>query len=339
MRPVSITGNVSDTHNSDNQYQVITEGGRLTNGRTAITIDDYRWSFTNLKNANQLIFEGYVTRLNTSEVINVQFSTTGRTWTTAFSLSNTTENTFTYNFATPINGNMLVRVIDSRTGTGDPTFDSIYVDRLVFVDTNSNATTPINTNLQVIDPNGNVKLLRDTTNNLVFVQLNGFTTPLQNNGAQVNEAQFIANGWQILAAETINTNQNKILWKELSTGRLHTWAVDSNWSYIASEAIVSPTSTQGLVLQQQFNVDSSGNPIIAQAPATTIDPITGLAHIELAPVDMVEEVWYSNPVQAIGAADTVEHIMSVDSYIPLLETNTLTSVIMNNDVFSNTINI
>ena len=195
----------------------------------------------------------------------------------------------------------------------------------------------VGSNIQTIDPNGSVKLIRDNSTDLVSIEVAEVSTPIRFKGVQVKSNQF--KGWQILAAETVNTNQNKILWKELSTGKLHTWAVDSNWNYISSEAIVSPSSTQGLVLQQQFNVDSSGNPIIAQAPATTIDPITGLAHIELAPVDTVGEVWYSNPIQAIGAADTVEHIMSVDSYIPLLETNTLTSVIMNNDVFSNTNNI
>jgi beta-glucanase (GH16 family) len=119
---------------------------------------------------------------------------------------------------------------------------------------------------QVIDPNGSVRLLRDTTSNLVSVVSNGVTTALRYQGAQVKANQFT--GWQILAAETTGTNQNQILWKELATGRLHFWSVDSNWNYVSSGAIFDPSSAQGLLAQQQFMVDPSGTPLTSPPPTT-----------------------------------------------------------------------
>ncbi|WP_216910938.1 hypothetical protein, partial [Synechococcus sp. CCY 0621] len=62
-----------------------------------------------------------------------------------------------------------------------------------------------NTTLQVLDPNGAVQLLRDTSTDLVSVQVNGVTAPLRYQGAQIKASQFT--GWQILAAES-GGNQN-----------------------------------------------------------------------------------------------------------------------------------
>ncbi|WP_216905065.1 hypothetical protein, partial [Synechococcus sp. CCY 9618] len=116
-----------------------------------------------------------------------------------------------------------------------------------------------NTTLQVLDPNGSVRLLRDTGSDLVSVQINGVTTALRFQGSQVRASQFA--GWQILAAETVAGNQNQILWKHLASGSLHFWSVDSNWNYISSSGLFPPSSSQGLQLQQQFMVDATGTPL------------------------------------------------------------------------------
>ncbi|MEA5443400.1 hypothetical protein, partial [Cyanobium gracile] len=150
---------------------------------------------------------------------------------------------------------------------------------------------PISSSLQVLDPNGVVQLLRDSSSDLVTVQINGVASPLLFKGAQVKASQF--KGWQILAAETVGSNQNQILWKELSTGRLHTWSVDSQWKYISSGAIVSPTSTAGQLLQQQFMVDASGTPLTSQPPPPPVP--TGIKIIDQA---------YLTIRSAIGAAVT-----------------------------------
>ncbi len=138
-------------------------------------------------------------------------------------------------------------------------------------------TPPPPTNsLQVLDPNGSVQLLRDSSTDLVSVQVNGVTSAVRFQGAQIKASQF--SGWQILAAETVGSNQNQMLWKELSTDRLHTWSVDSNWTYVSSGATVTPTSSAGLLLQQQFMVNASGTPLASaplNAATEAVDPIIG----------------------------------------------------------------
>ncbi|MCP9867560.1 hypothetical protein KBZ33_14900 [Cyanobium sp. Cruz-8D1] len=143
---------------------------------------------------------------------------------------------------------------------------------------NDDAATPPppTSTLQVLDPNGIVQLLRDTSTDLVSVQVNGVTTAVRVSGAQIKASQY--NGWKILAAETVASNQNQILWKELSTGSLHTWSVDSSWNFISAGATVTPSSSAGLLLQQQFMVDANGTPL-ASAPLNAapevVDPIIG----------------------------------------------------------------
>ncbi len=132
------------------------------------------------------------------------------------------------------------------------------------------------TTTQVIDPNGAVQLLRDTSTDLVSVRINGVTSAVRKGGTQIKASQF--SGWQILAAETVGTNQNQILWKETSTGRLHFWSVDSRWNYVSGGAIVTPTSSTGLLLQQQFTVDATGTPLsptVQKASLEAVDPIIG----------------------------------------------------------------
>jgi hypothetical protein len=112
--------------------------------------------------------------------------------------------------------------------------------------------------LETIDGNGSVKLVRDSLKK-VSVIVDGITRPVNKGGSQITSDQFA--GWQILAAEKVGAVGEWVLWKQLSNGYLHTWKVDANWNYVASKAIVSPTSAAGLALQQQFMVDATGKPI------------------------------------------------------------------------------
>jgi hypothetical protein len=115
---------------------------------------------------------------------------------------------------------------------------------------------------ETIDPNGSVKLIRDSVTKRVSVIESGVTRPVTQNGVQIISDQFA--GWQILAAEKVGAVGEWILWKQLSTGNLHTWQVDNNWNYVASKATVKPSSAAGLNLQQQFQVDATGKPLSYQ---------------------------------------------------------------------------
>ncbi len=144
--------------------------------------------------------------------------------------------------------------------------------------------TVTNTTLQVLDPNGAVQLLRDTTNNRVSVRTNGITSAVRFQGRQITATQFADR--QILAAETNASGQNQILWKVVSTGQIRTWTLDKSWNFISSDPLTTPSSSAGQLLLQQFSVDASGTPLTGlsqEASTDRVDPIIG-GGTSLAPV-------------------------------------------------------
>lgn len=136
------------------------------------------------------------------------------------------------------------------------------------------STTTTSTTIQVLDPNGTVQLLRDTATNRVSVRVNGITSAVRLNGTQITATQFADR--QILAAEPNSSRQNQILWKVVSTGQIRTWTLDGNWNFVSSNALTTPTSSAGLLLQQQFMVDATGTPLTgtSQPPTTTTTTTT-----------------------------------------------------------------
>ncbi len=125
-------GAQSAINTSDNQRLAITEGGYRTSTGTAITLDSYHWTFDNLNRATHLVFEGYRTANTNLDNFKIQYSPTGNTWATAFTVTNTVENSFSFALPTAVSGRMLVRVVDTKTGVGDTFYDTLFVDRLAF---------------------------------------------------------------------------------------------------------------------------------------------------------------------------------------------------------------
>jgi hypothetical protein len=82
--------------------------------------------------------------------------------------------------------------------------------------------------------------------------------------------------WEILAAERINES-NQVLWRNLSTNKLLTWTMDSNWNWSSSGDLIDPLSSAGKQLGSQFGVDINGdNSILAYKTGTiSVDTITG----------------------------------------------------------------
>ncbi|MBW4531678.1 MAG: hypothetical protein KME02_13430 [Aphanothece saxicola GSE-SYN-MK-01-06B] len=176
--------------------------------------------------------------------------------------------------------------ISSDNNLATPTSSAgLLLEQQFMVDVNgtplSTTTTTPGTStastIQVIDPNGVVQLLRDTTNNRVSVRVNGLATAVRYQGTQITATQFADR--QILAAETNASGQNQILWKVVSTGQIRTWTLDRNWNFISSDNnLATPTSSTGLLLQQQFAVDASGSPLspaVQNAATEAVDPIIG----------------------------------------------------------------
>jgi hypothetical protein len=136
-----VSGSLTDTHGSDDQRLAITEGTiGLKRGQTASDLHAYQWTFDNLINARSLVFEGFRTANTVNDNFSIQFSTNnGSQWTTAFTVSNTTESRFSYAFASPLNGTVLVRAIDTNSTSKAQFRNTLYVDQLAFSTTSSAA--------------------------------------------------------------------------------------------------------------------------------------------------------------------------------------------------------
>jgi Ca2+-binding RTX toxin-like protein len=118
-----------------------------------------------------------------------------------------------------------------------------------------------------VETSGSTTLLKDPTNQY-FAQT-GTTTPLpiKLNGTQIY--QNIFPGWQTLAAETIN-GQNQILWKNTTDSYLHLWKLDANWGWQSSTGQWALNSPEALTQETNFGIDANGDGVIG-APYTPVE--------------------------------------------------------------------
>ncbi len=120
----------------------------------------------------------------------------------------------------------------------------------------------------VIENSGGV-LLGAQANQQLFVEVGGVQTAVKLSGAQISVGQFA--GWEILAAETIN-GQNQGLWKNAGANLVGVWNLDSSWNY-QSGVNLSLQAPQVIGLETSFGVDIDGNGVIGPVPPTTIENI------------------------------------------------------------------
>jgi hypothetical protein len=106
---------------------------------------------------------------------------------------------------------------------------------------------------------GNTKLIKDVANKY-FTQI-GTNTPtaIKNGGQQIY--QDIYSGWQTLAAETVN-GDNQVLWKNTDGNFLHIWHLDSNWNWVSSEGQWALNSSEALTQETKFGIDANGDGVI-----------------------------------------------------------------------------
>ncbi|AFW94504.1 hypothetical protein ANA_C11743 [Anabaena sp. 90] len=126
--------------------------------------------------------------------------------------------------------------------------------------TNDDVFTPI-------ESAGNTKLVKDAANKY-FTQV-GTNTPIaiKNGGQQIY--QDIYAGWQTLAAETVN-GDNQVLWKNVSGNYLHIWHLDNNWNWVSSEGNWGLNSAEALTQETNFSIDANGDGVIGN-PYTAIE--------------------------------------------------------------------
>jgi hypothetical protein len=88
------------------------------------------------------VFEGYRSANTVNDNFSIQFSTNnGKGWSTAFTVSNSTQQSFSYAFSSPLNGTVLVRAIDTNTTSKAQSLNTLYVDQLAF-STGSGSSVP-----------------------------------------------------------------------------------------------------------------------------------------------------------------------------------------------------
>ena len=122
-----------------------------------------------------------------------------------------------------------------------------------------------------IESAGNTKLVKDTTNKY-FTQV-GTATPIAiKNGVQIYENIYA--GWQILAAETVNS-ENQIIWKNASQDLAHLWRLDSNWNWVSTEAISGLNSAAALAKETVFGIDINGDGKIGNPSSLTLTGTSG----------------------------------------------------------------
>jgi len=92
-----------------------------------------------------------------------------------------------------------------------------------------------------------------------------------------------------------------VLWKQLSTGGLHTWSVDANWNYVASNGIFAPSSVQSQLLPQQLGASRRVGSI-----DLIVDTITDFTVAE------GDKIWLDDAIFTSGFAVITQTINSGD---------------------------
>ncbi|MBS9391304.1 MAG: hypothetical protein HEQ33_21370 [Dolichospermum sp. WA123] len=119
-----------------------------------------------------------------------------------------------------------------------------------------------------IESAGNTKLVKDSTNKY-FTQV-GTNNPIAiKNGGQQIYQDIYGSGWQTIAAETVN-GDNQVLWKNVSGNYLHIWHLDNNWNWVSSEGNWGLNSAEALTQETNFSIDANGDGVIGN-PYTAIE--------------------------------------------------------------------
>ena len=214
-----------------------------------------------------------ITEDGTSNLV-YTFTRTGLTTnslTVNYSITGTADAT-DYTGATPGTGKTITFAAGSATATLaiDPTADALVEpDETVIltletgtdytIGTNNSITGTIINDDTAIESAGNTKLIKDGANKY-FAQA-GSNTPIAIKNGTTQIYQGIYAGWQTLAAETVNS-ENQTLWKNAGSNSMQVWHINSSWARVSSETIGTLTSSAALAKETVFGVDANSDGVI-----------------------------------------------------------------------------
>jgi hypothetical protein len=112
-----------------------------------------------------------------------------------------------------------------------------------------------------VESTGNTKLVKDSSNKF-YAQV-GSNTPVGIKNITTHIYEGIYTGWQALAAETVN-GENQILWKNAGSNTMQVWRMNSSWVRVSGQIIGTLTSSAALAQEIIFGVDANGDGVIGK---------------------------------------------------------------------------
>jgi hypothetical protein len=138
------------------------------------------------------------------------------------------------------------------------------------IDTNGDGI--IGSPYTTVESSGNTKLVKDTANKFFAQVGEGIPTAINNGGQQI--FQNIYAGWQTLAAETVN-GENQVLWKNTAGNYLHIWRLDNNWNWVSSEGQYAFNSAAAFTQETNFGIDANSDGVIGSPSSLTLTGTSG----------------------------------------------------------------
>ena len=128
-----IANSFVQTQSADGVVETIQEfrtGGRP---RDRVTFMEHHWTFNNVSEVSSFNLEGYRSDNSEGDDFLFSYSTDGQTWTDMFVVNSSTQSLYQYSLATPISGDLIVRVTDTGTNSpGSSNQDTVSIDHMYF---------------------------------------------------------------------------------------------------------------------------------------------------------------------------------------------------------------
>jgi len=139
----TVTGDYTNTHTSDDSYEVITEresGGKPANRHSYL---EHKWDF-NVTSGTSIIFYVEAYRPDNSEAddFSFEYSTDNVSFTPLLTVNSATEQMFSAPMPSGVSGTVYIRVVDTDRTSGNRSLDAIYVD-FMYIESSSEPGPPV----------------------------------------------------------------------------------------------------------------------------------------------------------------------------------------------------
>jgi PKD repeat protein len=125
----SVSGDYTDTYNSDDVYEVLTEGESGGKPSRRYSTLEHKWNFNVTAGATVVFFvEGYRPDNAEGDNFSFEYSTDDVNYTSLVAINSSTEQTYSASMPSSVSGTVYIRVVDTDHGQGNQVSDDVYVD-------------------------------------------------------------------------------------------------------------------------------------------------------------------------------------------------------------------